>query len=65
MWDILDNCGRHRGTVNASVDLRRVEVGPGGELYGLSSDELGLDFVHRFRLRSLVGTPIVREACSF
>ena len=65
MWDILDNCGRHRGTVTASVDLRRVEVGPGGELYGLSSDELGLDFVHRFRLRSLVGKPVVREVCAF
>ena len=64
-WDILDNCGRHRGTVTASVGLTRVEAGPGGELYGLSSDELGLDFVHRFRLRSLVGTPVVREACSF
>ena len=63
-WEVLDNCGRHRGTVTASVDLRRVEAGPGGELYGLSSDELGLDFVHRFRLRSLVGTPVVRKMCS-
>ena len=64
-WDVLDNCGRHRGTVTASVGLTRAQVGPGGELYGLSSDELGLDFVHRFRLRSLVGTPVVREVCSF
>ena len=64
-WDVLDNCGRYRATVTAPVGLRSVEIGPGGELHGISSDELDLDFVHRFRLRSEVGTPIERETCSF
>ena len=62
-WDVLDNCGRYRATVTAPVGLRTPEVGTGGELYGISSDDLGVDFVHRFRLRSEVGTPIVREIC--
>ncbi len=64
-WDVLDNCGRYRATVSAPVGLRRVEVGPGGVLYGISSDEMGIDFVHRFRLRSEVGTPVTAEECSF
>ncbi len=62
-WDILDNCGRYRATVTAPVALRRLEVGAGGALYAISSDDLGVDFVHRFRLRSEVGTPIAREVC--
>ena len=65
VWDVLDNCGRFRTTVTAPVDLRRLELGAGGELYGISSDDLGVDFVHRFRLRSEVGTPIAREICPF
>ena len=64
-WDVLDNCGRYRTTVSAPVGLRRVEVGAGGELYGISSDDMDLDFVHRFRLQSEVGTPIEKETCSF
>lgn len=64
-WDVLDNCGRYRATVTAPVGLRRLEVGAGGELYGISSDDQGVDFVHRFRLRSEVGTPIAREICPF
>ena len=64
-WDVLDNCGRYRATVSAPVGLTRVEVGPGGELYGISSDELDLDFVHRFRLRSEVGTAVTAEECPF
>ena len=64
-WDILDNCGRYRATVSAPVGLRRVEVGASGELHGISSDELGIDFVHRFRLRSEVGTPVAAEVCPF
>ena len=64
-WDVLDNCGRYRATVTAPVGLRRVEVGAGGELHGISSDDLGIDFVHRFRLQSEVGTPIAREVCPF
>ncbi len=64
-WDILDNCGRYRATVSAPASLRRVEVGPGGELYGISSDELDIDFVHRFRLRGELDKPIAREVCSF
>ena len=64
-WDVLDNCGRYRATVSAPVGLRRVEVGDGGELYGISSDDMDLDFVHRFRLQSEAGTPIVREVCPF
>ena len=64
-WDVLDNCGRYRATVTAPVGLRRVEVGEGGELYGISSDDLDLDFVHRFRLHSAVGTPIEKRTCPF
>ena len=64
-WDVLDNCGRYRATVSAPVGLRRVEVGAGGELYGISSDEMDLDFVHRFRLLSEVGTAIDEETCTF
>ncbi|MDE2654495.1 MAG: hypothetical protein OXI71_11870 [Gemmatimonadota bacterium] len=64
-WDVLDNCGRYRATVSAPVGLRRVEVGPGGELSGISSNELDLDFVHRFRLRSEVGTVVTAEECPF
>ena len=64
-WDVLDNCGRYRATVSVPVALRRVEVGAGGELYGISSDEMDLDFVHRFRLLSEVGTAIAEEACTF
>ena len=64
-WDVLDNCGRYRATVSAPVGLRRVEVGAGGELHGISSDDLGIDFVHRFRLQSEVGTPIAAEVCPF
>ena len=64
-WDVLDNCGRYRATVSAPVGLRRVEVGAGGELYGISSDEMDLDFVHRFRLLSEVGTAIGQETCPF
>ena len=64
-WDVLDNCGRYRATVSAPVGLRRVEVGAGGELHGISSDDLDLDFVHRFRLHSEVGTPIAAEVCPF
>ena len=64
-WDILDNCGRYRATVSAPVGLRRVEVGVGGELHGISSDELGIDFVHRFRLQSEDGTPVGAEVCPF
>ena len=64
-WDVLDNCGRYRATVTAPVGLRRVEVGEGGELYGISSDDLDLDFVHRFRLHSAVGTPIEKQTCPF
>ena len=64
-WDVLDNCGRYRATVTAPVGLRRVEVGDGGELHGISSDDLDLDFVHRFRLQSEAGTPIFREVCPF
>ena len=64
-WDVLDNCGRYRATVSAPVGLRRVEVGPGGELHGISSDELGIDFVHRFRLLSEAGTAIAEEICNF
>lgn len=63
-WDVLDNCGRYRATVSAPVGLRRVEVGAGGELYGISSDEMDLDFVHRFRLVSEVGAAIVGERCT-
>ena len=64
-WDVLDNCGRYRATVSAPASLRSVEVGPGGALYGVSSDELDIDFVHRFRLQSELDTPIAREVCSF
>lgn len=64
-WDVLDNCGRYRATVSVPVGLRRVEVGAGGELYGISSDEMDLDFVHRFRLLSEVGAAIVEEGCTF
>ena len=64
-WDVLDNCGRYRATVSVPVGLRRVEVGAGGELYGISSDEMDLDFVHRFRLLSEVGTAIAEESCTF
>ncbi len=64
-WDVLDNCGRYRVAVSAPVSLRRVEVGPGGELYGISSDEMDLDFVHRFRLLNEVGTAIAEERCAF
>ena len=64
-WDVLDNCGRYRATVSAPVGLRRVEVGVGGELYGISSDEMDLDFVHRFRLLSEVGPAITEEICTF
>ena len=64
-WDVLDNCGRYRATVSAPVGLRRVEIGLGGELHGISSDDLGIDFVHRFRLRSEVGTAVTAEECSF
>ena len=64
-WDVLDNCGRYRATVTAPVGLRRVEVGEGGELYGISSDDLDVDFVHRFRLHSAVGTPIEKRTCPF
>ena len=64
-WDVLDNCGRYRATVSAPVGLRRVEVGPGGELHGISSNELDLDFVHRFRLRSEDGTVVTAEECPF
>ena len=64
-WEVLDNCGRYRATVSAPVGLRRPEVGAAGELYGISSDDLGVDFVHRFRLQSDVGTPIEKETCSF
>lgn len=64
-WDVLDNCGRYRATVTAPVGLRRVEIGAAGELYGISSDDLDLDFVHRLRLRSEAGTPVVRETCQF
>ena len=63
-WDVLDNCGRYRATVSAPVGLRRVEVGVGGELHGISSDEMDLDFVHRFRLLSEVGTAIAEEICN-
>ena len=63
-WDVLDNCGRYRATVSAPVGLRRVEVGPGGEMHGISSDELGIDFVHRFRLLSEVGTAIAEQICN-
>ena len=64
-WDVLDNCGRYRATVSVPVALRRVEVGAAGALYGVSSDELDIDFVHRFRLQSELDTPIAREVCSF
>ncbi len=64
-WDVLDNCGRYRATVSAPVGLRRVEVGAGGELYGISSDEMDLDFVHRFRLVNEVGGVIAEETCTF
>lgn len=64
-WDVLDNCGRYRAIVTTPIGLRRLEVGAGGELYGISSDDLGVDFVHRFRLRSEVGIPIAREICPF
>ena len=64
-WDVLDNCGRYRATVSAPVGLRRVEVGAGGELHGISSDDLGIGFVHRFRLLSEVGTAIAEEICTF
>ena len=64
-WDVLDNCGRYRATVSAPVGLRRVEVGAGGELHGISSDEMDIDFVHRFRLLSEVGTAIAEEICPF
>ena len=64
-WDVLDNCGRYRATVSAPVGLTRVEIGLGGELHGISSDDLGIDFVHRFRLRSEVGTVVTAEECPF
>ncbi len=64
-WDVLDNCGRYRATVSAPVGLRRVEVGAGGELYGISSDEMDLDFVHRFRLLSEVGADVAEGRCTF
>lgn len=64
-WDVLDNCGRFRATVSAPVGLRMLDVSAGGELYGISSDDLGVDFVHRFRLRSEVGASIARETCPF
>ncbi|MYA09880.1 MAG: hypothetical protein F4237_07180 [Gemmatimonadetes bacterium] len=64
-WDVLDNCGRYRATVSVPVGLWRVEVGAGGEVHGISSDDLGIDFVHRYRLQSEVGTPIEEERCSF
>lgn len=64
-WYVLDNCGRYRATVSVPVGLRSVEIGAVGELYGVSSDDFGIDFVHRFRVRSEVGTPIAREVCPF
>ena len=57
-WDVLDNCGRHLATVSASVSLWRVEVGAGGVLHGVSSDDLGVDYVHRFRLEGEAGTGV-------
>lgn len=62
-WDILDNCGRYRATVTAPVAVRRVEVGADGVLYGISSDELGVDHVHRFRLRGERGMGVGVEGC--
>ena len=64
-WDVLDNCGRYRATVTAPVGLSRPEVGHGGALYGISSNELGVDFVYRFRLQEEGGAQVARETCPF
>ncbi len=64
-WHVLDNCGRYRGTVTVPVRLRALHVGGGGEVYGVASDALDIDYVYRFRLVSTSGIPVSAETCSF
>lgn len=64
-WDILDNCGRHRGTVTAPVALRALDIRADGRVYGVASDALDIDYVYRFRLEGEVGAPVAAEHCPF
>ena len=64
-WDVLDNCGRFRAAVTASVRLRAVELGTGGLVYGVASDALDVNYVYRYRLDGPSTAPVARETCPF
>ena len=64
-WDVVDNCGRYRGTASVEYPVHTVHVGGGGRLYGVTSDALDVDRVLRFRLQNTSsGERIVAESCS-
>ncbi len=53
-WDLLDNCGSFRGSVSAPHRVSVTEVGPGGEVHVVASDDLDIEYVLRLRLQGEV-----------
>ena len=75
VWDLFDNCGRHRGEVSSPQRIARVRYGGGsvdpmdlgaaGVVHGVSRDALDVSYVVRLRLESARGTPVAAETCPY
>ena len=63
-WDLFDNCGRYRGAVAAPGRLWAVNVGRDGNVRGVASDNLGVDYVLSLRLEGVNGGRVARERCT-
>jgi hypothetical protein len=64
-WDLFDNCGRYRGAVAAAGRLRSVKVGGDGNVHGVASDILGVDYVLGLRLEGVDGAHVTQEICTY
>lgn len=53
-WDLLDNCGAHRGSASVPHNVSMTEVGSDGRIHVVASDALGVEYVLRLRLEANV-----------
>jgi len=49
-WDLLDNCGERRGSVSLPVRVSLTQVGRGGVVHVVWSDNLDIEYIMRLRL---------------
>ena len=67
-WDVFDPCGRYLGPVvpETRLDGSPIVAAEGGLLFGVTKDEMDLEFVVRLALRSADGSPVTatEEDCA-